>query len=603
MARDWTRMATVLTAIGLVGSMAACGDAQYPFDPQDPARGPGELVGYNSPLNDPATFIGGGDIMPAAASVLAPTGELPDCDADCRAHCASLNLENPVNRGMCENLWGVGLATNPVNTTEACRRLWIDTVGRFPTRSEVESQCESKSWGEVVTYLINHEDFVLVNQRRWADRFLYNTTAVSLERIFDMDELVGKVYRGLVPYDQFAAVASAHPVLTRRFTTPSDKAEALFNMFLGRPPYENERSDLARLYQVWGQGYYDHPVLQMRLPDAIIDFPCIGEDGKKDPDTAGECTSVLWGYNQVILEPDMRARVDDNGNYTMWSGLIRPEEWALLQKPGRIVAETLNFWENLADEVIDQYLGYDLGRFIPAVRSELVEHVLANGGDVRAVHHAVLTSFAYLQSAQGGDPSTYRWTYGPLKQVDVEPWIDTIKLRTGYDLGTCDHRISDPGNMMGEDSLAALALVQSSRWLFNDEGEIRSDYRNLAQTLGGCPNNEIGGRFKTISILTTATQEGFVMAVCNPTMQPGMGTSVSRLLPDGVSATTALTEDIGADIVAHQAELFLGRTASALELSEARDNTNLCAPKPCTAEQFARPVCYALLSSAEMLFY
>ena len=44
------------------------------------------------------------------------------------------------------------------------------------------------------------------------------------------------------------------------------------------------------------------------------------------------------------------------------------------------------------------------------------------------------------------------------------------------------------------------------------------------------------------------------MAVCNPTMQPGMGADVSRLLPDGVSAKTALTEDLGAD-PAHAGEI------------------------------------------------
>ena len=64
-----------------------------------------------------------------------------------------------------------------------------------------------------------------------------------------------------MPYDLFAAVVSAHPVLTRRHADPGDKAEALFHLFLGRPPFEHERADMARLYGLWHSGYYDHPQL------------------------------------------------------------------------------------------------------------------------------------------------------------------------------------------------------------------------------------------------------------------------------------------------------------------------------------------------------
>ena len=66
-----------------------------------------------------------------------------------------------------------------------------------------------------------------------------------------MDRLVEKLYRGKVAYDLFAAVVSAHPVLTRRHADPGDKAEALFRLFLGRPPFEHERADMSRLYGLW----------------------------------------------------------------------------------------------------------------------------------------------------------------------------------------------------------------------------------------------------------------------------------------------------------------------------------------------------------------
>jgi hypothetical protein len=130
-----------------------------------------------------------------------------------------------------------------------------------------------------------------------------------------------------------------------------------------------------------------------------------------------------------------------------------------------------------------------------------------------------------------------------------------------------------------------------------------ADYRNLARTLGGCPENTVGGRFKTISILTTATQEGFVRKVCNPAMGQGAGAAIAKLLPDGVDPKRALDADLAMQIVDHQIGLFYGRDPTADEQKDAAQSADACSPKPCTAETFARPLCYAVLSSGEMLFY
>ena len=102
-----------------------------------------------------AAFPGGDDQAPAPRAVTPPTdGLLPDCDDLCRAHCDGLGLANPVNRGVCESLWGVGLDIRPVNVREACRRVWVDVLGRYPTAQESAQQCEGKPWGEVVTTLL-----------------------------------------------------------------------------------------------------------------------------------------------------------------------------------------------------------------------------------------------------------------------------------------------------------------------------------------------------------------------------------------------------------------------------------------------------------------
>ena len=550
--------------------------------------------------------------MPERRNVDAPEeGVIVDCDGDCASYCAGLPLENPVNVGMCPVTWGAGLSTRPIDRGEACRRLYADFLGRFPSADEASTVCQAATWGETVSQLIASDEFVRVQQRRWADLLLYNNRAVNFERAYDMDDLVGKTFEGRVPYDAFAAVTAAHPVIMRRLDTPGDRAEFMFELFLGRPPYEGERSDIARLYRLWSNGYFDHPHVG-RLPDSYIQFACVDDDGNADPGTIGECTSVLWGHQELTLRPDVK-RLTKSGEQEgqLWTGKLLPNEWEALQLPGRIIASEPAFWEYVVEETLTRYLGYDLAIDAPAVRHELVKYLLEYQGDIRALHYAIGTSFAYLQSAKGGDASERRWTYGPYKQIEVEGWLDSVKATTGADLARCDHRLPSPEDYLetdreeeGDDtglSGWALALIRNSRWEVSDDLEIVDDYRNLARTLGGCPSNEVGGRFTTISVLNTAVQESFVAEVCGIGDTNGVG--LDRLLPPGMSGEAVLDDATADAILAYQQSLFLGRSPDEEEIEEARAAASQCNPAPCTASAFARPVCFALLSSSEMLFY
>lgn len=585
--------------------MVACGNVEG-MDPGDPARGPGQLVGNGDPVSD-GNFAGGNDVMPSPHDVTPPApGEALDCDATCRAYCDGLGLENPVNAGLCGSAWGVGLALRPVDRAEACRRIHADFLGRFPTPTEIAQTCSAdRPWGDVVKAVLDSDEYVLVNQRRWADELLYNNRAVNFERAYDMDELVGKTYRGRVAWDQFAAVASAHPVVMRRHDTPVDRAEFVFKLFLGRPPYEAERADLGRLYRLWTNGYWTHPHVGV-VPDAFVDFTCVDGEGQPDPETIGECTSIQWGYHELTLAPDTR-RMENQGEQegTMWAGYLQPHEWEALQLPGRLIAQQPAFWETAVDRAIEQYFGYALGNAVPEVRHELVRYLLRYNGDIRALHFAIGTSFAYLQSAEGASATDLRWTYGPLKQIQVEGWLDTIKHTTGVELSQCDHRLPHPEDYVGEDALEevggwAFALVNHSRWDIDGDREVVNDYRNLARTLGGCPSNEVGGRFTTVSVLNTAVQEAFVADVCG---LAGGGIEIERLLPDGVTPRQALDVATAEAILAHQQRLFLGRSLDDDERALAENAANTCTPAPCDAQTFARPACFALLSSSEMLFY
>lgn len=581
--------------VALAWPLGACGSDAFPFNADNPGRGPGELLDNTQPLNSDYTGGTSGD-PEAAASDPAALAAIPVCDATCRDYCDGLSLNNPVDASMCRALWGVGLDTRPIDFHEACRRLHVDLLGEFPTRGQSNRACADGDWDTAVSGMLQDERFVRVHRRRWADLLRYNNTAVSIERIYDADQLVARLYLGYASYDEFAAVVSAHPVLTRRYDTAGDRVEALFELFLGRPPYNNERADMARLYAQWENGYFDHPALGMRLPDATLRFPCVTDDGRVDPSTKGQCTSVLWGYKEVILTPDYRALEGE-----MWSGLLTADEWHLLQEPGRIIASQLGFWEHAVDRALEYYLGYDLVTDIPAVRKALVEYVLAHNGDMRALHYAIATSQIYLQSSAGETETEHRYTHGPLKQATVETWIDSLKKTTGYDLGRCDHRMPEPRDI-AESSPAGIALVRASEWDLTDNG-IRRDYRDLARTLGGCPDNNVGGRFTTVSILTTATQESFVASVCNPALQQNRGAGVDALIPGDLDPSRAIDADAAEAIVEHQVRTFFGRRAREAERQEARDNATACTPAPCSVEAFARPVCYALLSSSEMLFY
>jgi hypothetical protein len=371
-------------------------------------------------------------------------------------------------------------------------------------------------------------------------------------------------------------------VLTRKHATPGDRAEAMFWTFLGRPPFGDERSDMGRLYNLWDNHYYDHPQLGMRLPDAFIRYRCVDEKGNPDALSAGECTSINFGYEQLILKPDSRAdKAEEGEEMVMWSGFLSASEWQKLQAPGRAIAKEWAFWEHAVNLVLSQYLDYDLATMVPEVGEQLVRYVLANDGDIRAAHFAVLTSLPYLQTSTGTTTEGPRFSYGPLKQVDAEGWVDSTRKLSGLAPETCDLR------------------------LLNAEGDdIQADYRDLVQTLGGCPDNSQGGRFKIVSVLTTANQLSFAGKTCDPGLENNDDRAeIARLLPSGVEPNKAVDPELAAQIVDFQTRQFFSRTATAAELEAAKEHGAECQRAQCSAEQFARPACFALMSSAEMIFY
>jgi hypothetical protein len=81
------------------------------------------------------------------------------------------------------------------------------------------------------------------------------------------------------------------------------------------------------------------------------------------------------------------------------------------------------------------------------------------------------------------------------------------------------------------------------------------------------------------------------------------GAPIERLLPGGMEPGRAMAPEVAGEIATHQYRQLLGRSPTGEELTEAQEAGRRCASDSCNAEQFARPLCFALLSSAERLFY
>ncbi|MCH2109607.1 MAG: hypothetical protein MK135_09770, partial [Polyangiaceae bacterium] len=521
---------SLLSAFGVAALLASCSSPAPDEVAADIGRGPGERFENSTSLNE--SFRGGVSVDLRAREV-SGTPDVQDCDSECESYCQGLIIENPLDEALCSQLWGAGFDTRPLDEVQSCRRLYVDLTGKFPSKKLLEEECLGRPLAEVAEALLLRDSFVFINQRRWADVLKYNNLTVSMERIFDLDQVVGKLYRGEIRYDEFVSLVSAHPVLTRRYDNANDRAEALFSTFVGRAPFDDERGDMAKLYGLWSNGYYDHPVFKLRLPDSYIRFSCITEDGEVDPATAGACTSVLWGYHPLILLPDFRSRDGE-----IYSGNLTPSEWQLLELPGRIISSWPEVWEHAVTEALHQYLGYEIEAQAPAVVQALVEYALEHQGDIRSIHYAIVTSQAYLQSTECtvedcGDEDAPRWTYGPLRQVDAEVWIDSLAAALEQEPGACDHRLPETRDLL-EDSILGAEILADSRWPLDGLSVDRS-YADLAQTLGGCPDNQVAGRYKAISILSTATQEAYASELCNPANVEGAGVDASLLLPEGVA--------------------------------------------------------------------
>ena len=131
-------------------------------------------------------------------------------------------------------------------------------------------------------------------------------------------------------------------------------------------------------------------------------------------------------------------------------------------------------------------------------------------------------------------------------------------------------------------------------------------YASLARTLGGCPENIVGGRFQRGEHPHHRHPARLRGRPVQPRDGPKVqGAPLEKLLPGGRERPPARwTARLAEQIATHQYRTLLGRSPTPEELAEARDAGTAVRRHPLHAPRSSPgPLCFALLSSAERLFY
>lgn len=504
---------------------------------------------------------------------------------------------NPIDRVLVPELEAAGYAPVMASDRELCTRLHVDLLGVRPGKEELEATCLGKSPAAAVRAMQGTRAYRETQRRRWADRLRYSDFFVDVVSLRALDELVDDLYRERLGYGEFAIAALSHPGFAGRhvgYGQPELVAEAAFQAFLGRTATTPERLDLAPLWKPWmgqafvddapfggGYGYYGYPPM-------IDPFAC--EAGVRS------CTSSLLG--------DASLEFPRNGRESMLAvEQLTDADWHALQEPGRLFVGLPMFWEAQVDEVLERYLGYDLGAMRPRVRQELVEYFRSTGGNVRRLEWMVLTSVAYRQTSEAlpERPDSLRYepfAYGPVKPMIAETFLASVGRLVGQDAGNCDWRYPNlpdwyyPGNPELDEALDDLYPRRA-------DGTIDPWFRDLAVQMGGCPG---GTDFSTfvprvrsnhVGLMAAVAQEEAIVELC-------FLRDVGSLLPAEVSASSA-----SADARARVAEHLLLRATGHASLEEIAEVVSAADAgcESCTAEALARDLCASLASGAEFLFY
>lgn len=518
----------------------------------------------------------------------------PEPDVDV---CATLALQNPIDAALCPRVQGLGLSPRFAPTTTACRRMAIDLLGRTPSWTEVENHCLGKSPAEMVDYFMGRPEYVVRNQRRWADLFQYNDLYSHYRHIIALDELVGQLYRADIDYARFAELALTHPGYTGRHFGEARVAVA-FRVFLGRDAHPVERADMVGLWMIWQPDQdYDTDYFFEHLD--IRAYPPICQP----PLDEILCHSGLYGDTTVAIplrDPDA----------TSYRNFIRPEEltdaeWEALRAPGRLLASLPYFNEHAVADAMDRYLGWSAAATLPEARLALLRYFESVDLDIPAMERALLTSHLYLQTTEPPDELDTNglaphWRYTPVKFMEVETWLDSLSLVVKRDFGQCDHRFPYVRNGVHPQTGQTFYAPHAYPVANAETNTPDMTYATVARVLGGCPDRLQQYRFTGTGVVHALDQESILQYLCYLPDATG-------LLPGsnfGAPFEPAQDRPSRAALFAHQVRGFYTREPRPDELEDFLSSTDACLENgTCDPSTLPAELCVALTQGAEFLHY
>jgi hypothetical protein len=166
------------------------------------------------------------------------------CEEQGDPHCA-----HPIDRLLVPKLRAIGLGPRDGDALRVCRRLSIDLVGRIPTIDELAT-CVGESPDQRVDTFMQKPEYVLTQQRAWAEAFGYNSFLMWYGDAYDIDRIVGKLYTGELDYAGFASEIAFHPGFYALHQC-DDWTGHLFYTFLGRTARSDEIAGMRPLTRVF----------------------------------------------------------------------------------------------------------------------------------------------------------------------------------------------------------------------------------------------------------------------------------------------------------------------------------------------------------------
>lgn len=461
----------------------------------------------------------------------------------------------------------LGMTPARADAPELCRRLAIDILGRSSSGDELtfcKGTLATKGVEAVVDAWLDLPDHDRTERRNWANLVAYDVSLSNYRYVIDADEIAGALARGVIGYDEFATRLVIHPAFYARHPD-DDWSRQIFALFLGRTARADETKALRPLVSVWSGrtvgetrdfrevafdfcqcelvagGCVSHALgVPVDLNNLCVKEappatkPAKGRTFKRPPPPPPPPSFITMGDPMERNEAKLVRMIDVGDDLALPTPLASARQRAALKSIGAALTRRRDFWEAAVDREMRRYLGWWQTAFkrpesdLPEVRFALATE-LARSKSIRDLDRTILTSVLYTMPATersdlSKEAQTVRWTSGPRKLLAGEPWLDSLGMSVGEDLGVCDHRFrssrfdlsaeesegNDPSEASGSPYVDPIPIIRRKSTLIDLSTKEPFDYSKAAQLVGGC-----GGSAPMISSLGLAqSQRELAATIC-----------------------------------------------------------------------------------------